>query len=274
MSTQQVEIILGDPVVESAAGVVGGAALEVDVTAPASVAVQSSTVAGPTGATGPQGQTGPQGPQGPAGPTGATGPQGPQGPQGDTGPQGATGPSGPTGPTGPTGANGSSWRVADITGRWYMYTDRRWVTFSTAYGHSTENYQQSGGTGTEPNTVWGMFGPWIPAGSTIHRVVGMLLANTSEFGGIGVRIHHQSATSQALFDAGDWDTTGETARTLLFSTDDEPHTDTNWMPKNWDCGDYVTEVDGSVLVWIRPSGTPTGTRYLYGPLQIEYTPPT
>jgi hypothetical protein len=87
---EQVRLMGGDPVIDSAASV-----------------PPSNAIMGPPGKDGEQGIQGPQGEQGPQGPQGEVGPQGPQG---DAGTGGTTttpipGAAGPQGATGPAGAS-------------------------------------------------------------------------------------------------------------------------------------------------------------------------
>lgn len=154
-----------------------------------------------------------------------------------------------------------------ITGRWYMNTDNRWVTFPAAYGAATENYNQSGGTGTEPAVNWTFIGPFVRAGAVIHEVKGMLRASNVMVTGMDVRVIFQTGNLAS----GGWDTNAETSQNLLFSGNNLSFTDTNWLLCEWSCGDFVAPQDGVILVFIRPVGTVTAIQYLYGPLSLEYT---
>lgn len=154
-----------------------------------------------------------------------------------------------------------------ITGRWYMNTNNRWATFSAIYGVAIENYNQNGGTGAEPDVNWAFTGPFVRAGAVIHEVKGMLRSSSTEVTGIDVRVIFQSGNLAS----GNWDTNGETTQNLLYSGNNLPFTGTSWAAMGWDCGDFTPTQDGVVLVFIRPVGTITTVRYLYGPLSLEYT---
>ena len=153
-----------------------------------------------------------------------------------------------------------------IGGRWYMNTDNRWVGFSSSYGSQTDNYNQSGGTGAEPAVSWANFGPFLLAGARVKRIKGMLRASSTEVTGFDVRVIFQTGN----LDSGNWDSNGETTQTVLYSANNVAFTDTNWLAILWDLGDFNVPSDGVILVHIRPVGTITAVRYLYGPLSLEY----
>jgi hypothetical protein len=135
------------------------------------ITIDSTVVAGATGATGPTGatgQTGPTGATGQTGPTGPTGATGQTGPTGPTGPTGATGQTGPTGPTGPTGATGQTGPTGS-TG----------ATGPTGPTGATGPTGPTGATG--PTGPTGATGPTGPTGATGA-------AGTSLTAGTGVTI--------------------------------------------------------------------------------------
>uniref|UniRef100_A0AAU7VGT5 Tail fiber protein n=1 Tax=Dinoroseobacter phage vB_DshS_R26L TaxID=3161158 RepID=A0AAU7VGT5_9CAUD len=159
-------------------------------------------------------------------------------------------------------------QVYPIGGRWYMNTDNRWVGFSASYGAATENYNQNNGTGTEPSVVWNQFGPFIRQGAVLHKIKGALRSSSSETTAFDIRVILASSTA---FAAGNWDSAGETTHNLVYSADNVSFTDTNWLPIDIDLGDWSVAADSFFLVFIKPVGTITAVRYLYGPLSLEYT---
>lgn len=167
----------------------------------------------------------------------------------------------------------------DISGRWYMYTDRRWVTFNATYGIGTENFQATGGTGVLPAVYWNHMGPFIPAGTIIHRVRGMIRAQTNlQPASIDVVVRFQTSEQLA---GGNFDTNGEAVTSNICDYSDQAFTDTNWALRNWAAhatedpagtpAPFTAPLDGTLLVYIRPNvgSTLTATRYLLSNLTVE-----
>lgn len=239
---------------------------------------------GPAGPQGPQGEVGASGPPGSDGLDGAAGPVGPQGPQGETGatgpagpvgPQGAPGDVGEAGPTGPAGADGAQGpqgepgpptqrQVVDMGGRWYLYTDNRWVGFSLNYGSQTSNYNQNGGTGVEPNVIWSQIGPLILDGATVRKLRVAGRANSNEVTGIDLRLYHQTGTWD-----GAWDSVGETTRTQLLAADNVVFSNADLKRHIFDINQAVVG-DGFLIMVVRPIGTLTTTRYLPSSVSLEW----
>lgn len=157
-------------------------------------------------------------------------------------------------------------QVYPIGGRWYMNLDKRWIGFSSAFGSQTDNYTQNSGTGPEPTLSWTNFGPFLREGATVREIKGMFRSSSTEVTGYDVRVLFQTGN----LSSGNWDSNGETSQVTLFSADNVPFTDTNWAVVSWDCGQFVAPSDGVLLVHIRPVGTITAVRYIYGPLSLEY----
>ncbi|UUV43190.1 hypothetical protein RCCWILLIS_18 [Rhodobacter phage RcCWillis] len=153
-----------------------------------------------------------------------------------------------------------------IGGRWYCNIDRRWVGFSTSYGSQTDNYSQSNGTGAEPTLAWSNFGPFLRQGATAREIKGMFRSSSAEVTGYDVRVYFQTGN----LSSGNWDSNGETTRDLLYSANNVSFVDTNWLEVSWPLGNFVAPSDGVILVHIRPVGTITAVRYIYGPLSLEY----
>jgi len=213
--------------------------------------------AGPAGIQGPPGVPGADGADGPAGEQGLQGPAGEVGPQGPVGAQGAVGPAGPQGPA-------SNKQIIDISGRWYLYADRRWVGFSVNYGAATENYSQSGGTGAEPNVLWYQLGPVILDGSSAKQLRIAGRCNSAQVTGIDVRLYHQTGPWSAH-----WDSAVETVRTLIGGADNLDFSEADMKRHILDMDETVVG-DGYLLMMVRPVGAPTQTRYLTSSVSVVW----
>jgi len=202
------------------------------------------------------------GPQGPAGQDGAAGPTGPQGPSGPEGPEGPQGPEGQAGPPGST----SDSQIIEVGGRWYLHADNRWVGFPTTYGANSENYNQNGGTGAEPNLAWSHLGPLVLDNTVIKQLRIAGRANSTDVTGVDIRLFHQTGPWE-----GNWDSTSETTRTQLLAANNLDFSGADMKRHVLDI-DQTVSGDGFLLMMVRPVGTLSTTRYLFTSVSIVRTP--
>ncbi|WP_179378101.1 DUF2793 domain-containing protein [Jannaschia marina] len=154
-------------------------------------------------------------------------------------------------------------REVPLGGRWYCYTDNRWVTFSTSYGPTSENRNSSAGTGSEPSTSWTHIGLFVRGGTRLLSLDGMLRASSTQVTGYDLRICVQTGALD-----GSWNTASETQKTTIHASDNRPM-GTAWHGLSADLTSTVVPQDSAVLIYIRPHGTLSGTRYLYSTLQLR-----
>lgn len=216
---------------------------------------------GPAGEPGAQGPVGPEGATGPVGPMGAQGPQGDIGPAGEVGPQGAAGPQGVSGPAGPPGSGEQSLFVG---GRWYLYNDNRWTGFSNIWGAQTQNYNQNGGTGADPNLSWQNLGPLLKDGSMLKKIVFAGRLNSSAANAVDLRVYHQ---------INKWDgTTGVNSiqqRDLILAADAVDFSGAA-MHSHVFTLDQTLNGDGFLLVFARSAVPISSTAYLMSSVKLEY----
>ncbi|WP_296423824.1 hypothetical protein [Yoonia sp.] len=216
---------------------------------------------GAAGAAGPQGDPGPSGPIGPAGPTG---PQGLQGLQGDAGVIGEAGPAGPAGQQGIKGDQGDVGPAADsdgvlveVSGRFYMETNNRWVTFNKDLGISTTNQLDDAGTGVDPTYDWAQSGPYVRAGSQIKSFFGRITPSDNELTAVNLRLYLLRAEP-----GGDWGSgTGVENRVLLAQLTNFPISKFAWQTFD-ETINYTTDRPGALVVYVQPVGPLAQRRFL------------
>ncbi|MEP1522218.1 DUF2793 domain-containing protein [Ascidiaceihabitans sp.] len=152
----------------------------------------------------------------------------------------------------------------DMGGRFYCYTNNRWVTHQTSYGVQGENSSTNGGTGVDPSISWSHMGVFLPQGAALKALDGFLRASSTEITGYDVQFHFQTGP----FDTG-WNANGSTVRTSVAS-----QSGNTFLPGfnrlGLDLGGFVAPTDGFALLFIRPIGAITATRYMYGGLALSY----
>ena len=244
---------------------------------------------GVAGATGTPGATGLAGADGAPGATGATGPAGATGAAGADGADGAdglgwTGGSydagtgvvtftsddglgfttgdlrGAEGPPGLVAEGAEAARWLDFSGRFSALADKRWVCHGANYGVATENASQTGGTGADPSVQWNSFGAAVLSGETAIRVSGLLRSSAADITGVEVYVIHQTGP------AFSWDSAGETVVT------DIDRFTLSFEGVDWIAVDRAIDVPvpdgGSLIVWMKPIGTATATRYIHSNLGV------
>lgn len=152
----------------------------------------------------------------------------------------------------------------DMGGRFYCYTNNRWVTHQTAYGVQGENSSTNGGAAADPVVGWEHMGVFLPQGAALKSLDGFLRASSSEVTGYDVRMYFQTGP----FDTG-WNTDAETVRSLVAA-----QAGNTFLPGfnrlGLDLAGFEAPADGFALLFIRPIGTISATRYIYGGLALSY----
>jgi hypothetical protein len=152
----------------------------------------------------------------------------------------------------------------DVGGRFYCYTDNRWVTHNSAYGAQTENVFDNGGTGTEPAVSWENMSALVSQNSCLKTLEVALRSSSTETTGYDLRVYFQTGP----WGAG-WTSDGGVTRTLVGSVDNA--TAANGFNRvTVDLGNYEVPADGFVLVFMRPIGTLSDTSYFYTSMFLTY----
>jgi hypothetical protein len=156
----------------------------------------------------------------------------------------------------------------DIGGRVYCYTDNRWVTHNSAFGAQTENVSSNGGTDAEPTKSWANMSVLVAQKSRLTTLEVALRPSSTEITGYDLRVYFQTGP----WGAG-WTSNGSVTRTLLGSVDSATVAD-GFNRVTVDLGDYEVSDDGFVVVFMRPIGTISATRYLYTSMFLTYLSPS
>lgn len=161
----------------------------------------------------------------------------------------------------------------DFTGRYYFYTDNRWIGTNPAYGQATENYNYTHGIAATPNIRWNSLGiGFLPKGTILHRIECIGLVNSTQVEKIEVQLSVQGNN----FDNGGFKTTASSQNHVVLPPTSLPSSSLNltyFQKQSIDLGDYVLEQDRIIEFCCRPTGTLTGTRYWTAQRKLIYTIP-
>lgn len=95
------------------------------------------------------------------------------------------------------------------TGRFYLYTDFRWVTDSDDnYGPGYYQFAESGGTGADPVLEWEWSGFQVPAGRTVKSFCLTARANNTQVTDVEIGLYARRPTDPAARSSG-FDADGE-----------------------------------------------------------------
>jgi len=164
------------------------------------------------------------------------------------------------------------------SGRFHLYTDNRWITNSNDdYGTNTENYFQSGGTGTYPTITWDQVGHYLPKGAKIHRINFLARADHSEVEDLDLFFFAKIPNSPDLWDNGfDSDNDRTVVNTyrdfFVKPTQGEtqlPGTGMSSMRKRTIDVNFTMPEDGYFSLFLKPQGTITSLRYVHFQMMIE-----
>jgi hypothetical protein len=165
----------------------------------------------------------------------------------------------------PSGATVSN-RV-ELGGRWYCYTDNRWVSHNTAFGNQSDNINNNSGTGVDPSVDWTQLGALMPKDATLQNLTAALRRNNSQITGFDLRVYFQTGP----WSAG-WDSDAASTRSLVFS-EDGITLDGGFNRYIAELGGYTAPEDGFILIFVRPVGTLSATRYLFSSMNLTYLTP-
>jgi hypothetical protein len=155
----------------------------------------------------------------------------------------------------------------EIGGRLYCHADNRWVTYSTSYGTKNENVSADSGTAADPAVAWRHFGALIEKDSRLQLVKSGLRCNSTEVTAADFRVYFQTGP----WTTG-WSSDGDVTRTLI-GTMDNVSIGTGFRRMSIDLGDFIAPEDGFLLLFMRPIGTITATRYIYSSMFLNFLTP-
>ena len=136
------------------------------------------------------------------------------------------------------------------------------------YGAQSENNSQNSETGAEPTESWTNLGPFIPENTQVQRLRIGLRVNNTEITGFDARVYFQTGPRNA-----GWSNTGTKNRTLIGSLDAVP-LPLGMNRSDLNLGGFVAPSDGYLLVFLRPVGALTATRYIYSSMMATCLTPT
>lgn len=155
-----------------------------------------------------------------------------------------------------------------FSGRWYCYTDNRWVGFNNTYGPTYYQYAQNQGTGATPNNTWNKNGIILPAGAIPRRlwikgrnnnieVTSMnvyVRVNDAAFDNLGLAIDSSGESGEVVLANTNINTSGTAGNSLdmrLFEIDLTAITE------------HTMVNHGDIKLAMQPVGTITANRYFY-----------
>ena len=156
--------------------------------------------------------------------------------------------------------------------RWYLYTDKRWVTNNVTYGIFYYNYNQSGGTGGSPTVSWNQIGQELLGKNTIFgfSVKGRTTSNEVTDLRISIWILNTPIEGVPGIDSNgemDWREIYNDAINLVPAGGES--NDMNRQTVLFDSPIEIEE-NTTVVVFMQPVGSLSSNRYFYGGVQIFY----
>ena len=155
------------------------------------------------------------------------------------------------------------------SGRFYNYTDNRWVGWNQNYGPNNQNWNYNLGTNAEPDAQWNQRGIYLLAGAQLRRLCMAGRVNNTQVTGFNFRVLYDTGNW-----GGGWDSNVETTRTVMFTQDGLTFNASDQTQFSLDLSSSAPlAADGYIKVAYQPTGTITGTRYFYTSLFLEYSTP-
>ncbi len=154
-------------------------------------------------------------------------------------------------------------RTRDASGRYYCYTDNRWVTFQNAFGVASENHLTGAGIGAEPSVVTQHIGLAVRGGTVLTGLTGLYRSSVAQITGVDLRICFQYGPLD-----GSWSGGPEQRRDVVHARSNLP-TGVAWRSFGATFAPYTAPQDGHLLVFMRPVGTVAATESIYTSLAID-----
>lgn len=162
----------------------------------------------------------------------------------------------------PSGAQISN-RV-EVGGRFYCYTDNRWITYNSSYGAQSENNNTNCGTSSAPWLSWTQMGLFVPKGAVLTSMDGFMRSSSGEITDVEMRAYFQTGTFGTT-----WADNADTTRTWI-TTETVATPDLGFKRATLDLEGTIAPEDGFLMFYVRPTGTLTATRYLYASMALRY----
>lgn len=156
---------------------------------------------------------------------------------------------------------------AETGARWSCYTDNRWVTYNNNNGIQHENATTSSGTGAEPDESWLNQGVIVKAGTVLQDMHGAIRYSSGEITGYDLRVFFQTGPW-----SNGWSSNASVSRTQILAADSVSLAN-GFNEINYDLNGFEAPDSGFILVFFRPIGTITATRYLNTSISLTYLTP-
>jgi len=142
-----------------------------------------------------------------------------------------------------------------VVGQWNAYADNPWVTFSLRYGTGAQYFSERCGTDAEPTFNALHFGPRVRKGSRITNIAVTLRSNSSELTALNIRVRFQYGPK-----GQSW-TESNMHSDLIFTTDQFEIGIDKFENIDQQISEYTCPDDGFLLMFVKPVGSYTGTKY-------------
>jgi hypothetical protein len=161
----------------------------------------------------------------------------------------------------------------DFTGRFYFYTDNRWIGTNPNHGQSSDNFNYNHGTSELPNVRWNSLGiGFLPKGTILHSLEFIGRVNNAQVEKIQTQLSYQGNK----FDEGGYSNVQEAENKVILSPHTlEPHApDFTYMQRHAiDLDGFELETDGIIEFCCKPLGELTSTRYWTAQRKLHFTTP-
>lgn len=161
----------------------------------------------------------------------------------------------------------------DFTGRFYFYTDNRWIGTNPNYGQSSENFNYNHGTAEAPNVRWNSLGiGFLPKGTILHNLEFIGRVDNTQVEGINLHLSYQGNK----FDEGGYSNVEEAENKIILPPETLiPHAPnfTYMQRHSIDLGGFELETDGIIEFCCKPIGELTSTRYWTAQRKLHFTTP-
>lgn len=154
------------------------------------------------------------------------------------------------------------------SGRFYCFTNNRWVTESDdIVGSNNQNMRENSGTAATPDFEWEHLGTFFPAGTRVKALNMLGRANNNQVSDLDIIIVERKPTDINAYQNG-YDADGEMTNTILFQD--------TWQNAVGSFAGNMNDIHGATIpinhtmddlaqmsIYIRPVGAIAVTRYFY-----------
>jgi hypothetical protein len=170
--------------------------------------------------------------------------------------------------------------VQQQSGRFYCYTDNRWISSSDDnYGSNYYQFAESGGKADNPVIEWEHQGVLMDKGETVRRLTFNARSNNNEVTDFNIRVYARFPTNPDKWRTGLSGDANMTNELLLDDMFMNPVDTPNWdLPFTGNMKlhhrrtinlDYQMPADGWLSLYIKPKGIIKSTRYIMSTFRYD-----